>query len=71
MDGGVTVVSDPVVTVRITSSISSFETEKRFMRSITIAEFKVSLLNIHPMSDTMHKLAMASSPSCFCFFNNC
>lgn len=61
MDSGVTVVSDPVVTIRITSTISPFETEKRFMRSITIAEFKVGLLIIHPMSDRMHKLAMASS----------
>lgn len=61
MDSGVTVVSDPVVTLRITSTISPFETEKRFMRRITIAEFKVSLLIIHPMSDRMHKLAMASS----------
>lgn len=60
MDSGVTVVSDPVVTLRITSTISPFETEKRFMRSITIAEFKVSLLSIHPMFDRMHKLTMAS-----------
>lgn len=57
MDSGITVVSDPVVTLRITSTISPFEIEKRFMRSITIAEFKVSLLIIHPMSDRMHKLA--------------
>lgn len=38
------VVSDPVVTLRITSTICSFETEKKFMRGITIAEFKVRLL---------------------------
>lgn len=61
MDSGVTVVSDPVVTLRITSTISPFETEKRFMRSITIAELKVGLLIIHSMSDRIHKLAMASS----------
>ncbi|CAF97440.1 unnamed protein product, partial [Tetraodon nigroviridis] len=43
MDSGVTVVSDPVVTVRITSTICSFETEKKFMRGITIGEFKGKL----------------------------
>lgn len=47
MDSGVTVVSDPVVTLRITSTICSFETEKKFMRGITIAEFKVRLLIMH------------------------
>lgn len=41
-----TVVTDPVVTVRITSTICSFETEKKFMRGITIAEFKVRLIII-------------------------
>lgn len=46
MDSGVTVVTDPVVTVRITSTICSFETEKKFMRGITIAEFKVRLIII-------------------------
>lgn len=50
MDSGVTVVTDPVVTVRITSTICSFETEKKFMRGITIAEFKVRLIIMHHIS---------------------
>lgn len=40
------VVSDPVVTLRITSTICSFETEKKFTRGITIAEFKVGTTSL-------------------------
>ncbi|KPP75896.1 tubulin-folding cofactor B-like [Scleropages formosus] len=43
MDGVVTVVSNPTVTVRITSTLSSFEVIRRFNRGITIAEFKSKL----------------------------
>ncbi|KAL4647346.1 tubulin-folding cofactor B [Arapaima gigas] len=43
MDGSVTVVSNPTVTVRITSTLSSFEVIRRFNRGITIAEFKSKL----------------------------
>ncbi|KAM9317605.1 tubulin-folding cofactor B [Pholidichthys leucotaenia] len=43
MDSGVTVVTNPVVTVRLTSTISSFEVEKRFNRGMTIAELKGKL----------------------------
>lgn len=42
MDGGVTVITNPTVSVRLTSTISSFEVNKRYNRGITIAEFKVS-----------------------------
>nr|XP_046245333.1 tubulin-folding cofactor B [Scatophagus argus] len=40
MDGGVTVVTNPTVNVRITSTLSSFEVQRRFNRGISIAELK-------------------------------
>ncbi|XP_051253703.1 tubulin-folding cofactor B [Dicentrarchus labrax] len=40
MDGGLTVVTDPTVNVRLTSTISSFEVQRRFNRGITIADLK-------------------------------
>ncbi|KAM7399274.1 hypothetical protein PAMP_018555 [Pampus punctatissimus] len=43
MDGGVTVVTNPTVNVRLTSSISSFEVQRRFNRGITIADLKGKL----------------------------
>ncbi|XP_026086760.1 tubulin-folding cofactor B isoform X1 [Carassius auratus] len=43
MDGSVTVLSSPTVSVRLTSAASSFETNRRFNRGITIAEFKCKL----------------------------
>ena len=43
MDAGVTVVTKPVVNVRITSTITAFEKQSRFNRGISIAELKVRL----------------------------
>ncbi|KAM4627360.1 tubulin-folding cofactor B [Polymixia lowei] len=43
MEGGVTVITNPVVTVRLTSTLSSFEVNRRFNRGISIAEFKGKL----------------------------
>ncbi|XP_062329028.1 tubulin-folding cofactor B [Osmerus eperlanus] len=43
MDCGVTVVTNPTVAVRLTSTLSSFESNRRFNRGITIAEFKSKL----------------------------
>lgn len=43
MDGGVTVVTNPTVNVRLTSTISTFEHSRRFNRGISIAEFKGKL----------------------------
>ncbi|XP_053090748.1 tubulin-folding cofactor B isoform X1 [Pangasianodon hypophthalmus] len=43
MDECVTVVTNPVVSVRVTSTLSSFEVNRRFNRGITIAEFKSKL----------------------------
>ena len=43
MDCGVTVVTNPTVAVRLTSTLSSFESNRRFNRGITIAEFKVTV----------------------------
>nr|XP_020480186.1 tubulin-folding cofactor B [Monopterus albus] len=43
MDGGVTVVTNPIVNVRLTSTISSFEAQRRFNRGISIAELKGKL----------------------------
>lgn len=37
----VTGISAPMVTVFISSSLNSFRSEKRYSRSLTIAEFKV------------------------------
>ncbi|KAM6972949.1 tubulin-folding cofactor B [Aplochiton taeniatus] len=43
MDGSVTVVTNPTVSVRMTSTLSSFEVNRRFNRGITIADFKGKL----------------------------
>lgn len=43
MDGGVSVITNPVVNVRLTSTISSFESKGRFNRGITITELKGKL----------------------------
>ncbi|KAK1785132.1 hypothetical protein P4O66_018550 [Electrophorus voltai] len=43
MEECVTVVSSPTVSVRLTSTLSSFEVNRRFNRGITIAEFKSKL----------------------------
>ncbi|KAM9359048.1 tubulin-folding cofactor B [Symphorus nematophorus] len=40
MDGGVTVITNPFVNVRLTSTLSSFEVQQRFNRGISIAELK-------------------------------
>lgn len=41
MDSGVTVITNPTVNVRLTSTISSFEAQRRFNRGASIAELKV------------------------------
>ncbi|XP_070686041.1 tubulin-folding cofactor B [Pempheris klunzingeri] len=43
MDGGVVLVTNPTVNVRLTSTISSFEVQRRFNRGISIAELKGKL----------------------------
>ncbi|XP_044209101.1 tubulin-folding cofactor B [Thunnus albacares] len=43
MDGGVIVVTKPTVNVRLTSTISSFEVQRRFNRGISIADLKGKL----------------------------
>ncbi|KAJ8385038.1 hypothetical protein AAFF_G00195680 [Aldrovandia affinis] len=43
MDEGVTVITNPTVSVRLTSTLSSFEVNRRFNRGITVAEFKSKL----------------------------
>ncbi|XP_042599836.1 tubulin-folding cofactor B [Cyprinus carpio] len=43
MDGSVTVITNPTVSVRVTSTVSDFEANRRFNRGITIAEFKSKL----------------------------
>ncbi|XP_036392584.1 tubulin-folding cofactor B [Megalops cyprinoides] len=43
MDGGISVITNPTVSVRLTSTLSSFEVNRRFNRGITIAEFKSKL----------------------------
>ncbi|XP_023260771.1 tubulin-folding cofactor B [Seriola lalandi dorsalis] len=40
MDGQVTIVTNPTVNVRLTSTIISFETQRRFNRGISVAELK-------------------------------
>lgn len=39
----ITISSAPVVNVRVTSNINSFAAEKRFDKSLTIGDLKVSL----------------------------
>ncbi|XP_029027445.1 tubulin-folding cofactor B [Betta splendens] len=53
MDSGVTVVTNPTVNVRLTSTISSFEVQRRFNRGISIAELKGKL-----------EMVVGASPSC-------
>ncbi|KAF1394082.1 hypothetical protein PFLUV_G00022810 [Perca fluviatilis] len=53
MDGGVIVVTNPTVNVRLTSTISSFEVQRRFDRGITIAVLKGKL-----------EMILGASPSC-------
>lgn len=43
MDGGVVVVTNPYVDVRLSSTISSFDAKRRFNRGISIAELKKKL----------------------------
>ncbi|XP_061537339.1 tubulin-folding cofactor B [Phycodurus eques] len=43
MDGSISVVTNPSVNVRLTTTISSFEVKRRFDRGITIAELKGKL----------------------------
>lgn len=43
MDGGVTVISNPTVNVRITSTVSTFQSLKRFDRGTVIADLKGKL----------------------------
>ncbi|XP_029922799.1 tubulin-folding cofactor B [Myripristis murdjan] len=43
MDGGVTVITNPTVNLRLTSTLIAFETQRRFNKGISIAEFKGKL----------------------------
>lgn len=43
MDSGVTVITNPTVNVRLTSTLSTFEVQRRFNRGISIAELKGKL----------------------------
>ncbi|KAF3692736.1 Tubulin-folding cofactor B Cytoskeleton-associated protein 1 [Channa argus] len=43
MDSGVTIVTSPIVNVRLTSTISSFEVQRRFNKGISIGELKGKL----------------------------
>ncbi|XP_076591684.1 tubulin-folding cofactor B [Chaetodon auriga] len=43
MDGEVVVVTNPIVKVRLTTSISQFEIQRKFSKGISIAELKVKL----------------------------
>lgn len=66
MDGGVTVVTNPIVNVNVTSTISTFEVKCRFNRGISIAELKVrfGLPYIIPHTpQNMHKLPLLY-PTC-------
>lgn len=44
MDSGLTVVTNPTVNVRLTSTISSFEVQQKLNRGITLANLKVRLI---------------------------
>lgn len=46
MDSEVTIITQPNVSVRLTSTVSAFESNKRFNRGITIAELKVRLIHL-------------------------
>uniref|UniRef100_A0A8C5ARW7 Tubulin folding cofactor B n=1 Tax=Gadus morhua TaxID=8049 RepID=A0A8C5ARW7_GADMO len=43
MDGGLTVITNPIVAVRLTSTLSSFEVNKKYSRGLCIADFKGKL----------------------------
>ncbi|XP_062860489.1 tubulin-folding cofactor B [Trichomycterus rosablanca] len=62
MDESVTVITNPTVSVRLTSTVSSFEANRRFNRGITIADFKskLELITGCPMASMELQLFSAS-----------
>ncbi|TRZ01912.1 hypothetical protein DNTS_028602 [Danionella cerebrum] len=65
MDGGVTVITNPTVSVRLTSTISSFEANRRFSRGITVAEFKSKLEMIVGIPHSCMELELYSTSDKF------
>lgn len=63
MDGSVTVITNPTVTVRVTSTVSSFEVNRRFNRGITIAEFKVRQCRSCLLCDSYHVTSIIAKKS--------
>ncbi|XP_071783803.1 tubulin-folding cofactor B [Centroberyx gerrardi] len=65
MDGGVTVITNPTVNVRLTSTLSSFEVQRRFNRGISIAEFKQKLEMLVGVSASSMDLELFSTSDKF------
>ncbi|KAF7218872.1 tubulin-folding cofactor B [Nothobranchius furzeri] len=65
MDGGVTIVTNPSVDVRLTSSLSTFEVRRRFNRGITVAELKGKLEMIVGVSASSMDLEIFSVADTF------
>ncbi|XP_017280212.1 tubulin-folding cofactor B [Kryptolebias marmoratus] len=65
MDSGVVVVTNPIVAVRVTSTLSSFESLRKFDRGITIAELKGKLEMIVGILSSSMDLEVFSSADKF------
>lgn len=65
MDSGVIVVTNPTVDVRLTSTISSFEVQRRFNRAICIGELKGKLEMIVGVSPSSMDLELFSASDKF------
>uniref|UniRef100_A0AAQ4P691 Tubulin folding cofactor B n=1 Tax=Gasterosteus aculeatus aculeatus TaxID=481459 RepID=A0AAQ4P691_GASAC len=65
MEGEITIVSNPTVNVRLTNTISSFESMRRFNRGITIAELKGKLEMIVGASPSSMELELFSVSDIF------
>ncbi|MGH0141880.1 UNVERIFIED_CONTAM: hypothetical protein FKN15_004053 [Acipenser sinensis] len=62
---GVTVITNPTVSVRVTSTANSFEALRRFNRGITIAEFKCKLELVVGIQASCMDLQLFSSTDTF------
>ncbi|XP_028320439.1 tubulin-folding cofactor B [Gouania willdenowi] len=65
MDSGVEIITNPLVDVRLTSTRSSFESQRRFKRGIRIADLKLSLEMIVGAPSSFMELELFSVTDAF------
>lgn len=64
-DNGISIISNPTVAVRLTSTLSEFESNRRFNRGITIAEFKCKLEMVVGIPSSCMELQLFSTQDKF------